>query len=107
MPYAASKAATSADVARRPAASEVAPSEAGSELQLGAGSRLVERLNIGIHTDEFDTLDTLANHVLDGVSTRTADTDHLDDRAPFASCIFFLDDFKHDSLLRKKLLNGN
>jgi hypothetical protein len=36
------------------------------------------------------------NHVLDGIATRTTDTEHLDDRA---ALFFLLDDLKHDYLL--------
>ena len=67
----------------------------------------IERLRVGIRRDELDAHHAFTNHVVNGVAAGATDTDHLDDRAPFASCIFFLDDFKHGSLLRKKLLNGN
>jgi hypothetical protein len=53
------------------------------------GNAAVERLRVGIGGDEIDAIDALADHVIDGVATGTADTDHLDHRISFAACSSF------------------
>src|SRR5690606_33548771 len=51
-----------------------------AELERGLGVDLVERLCIGIGTDELDAIHGILDHVLDGIASAAADTDHLDNR---------------------------
>ena len=51
-----------------------------AELHAPVGERLAERLGIGVGDDEFHAFQRGADHVVDGVSARTADTDDGDTR---------------------------
>ena len=44
----------------------------------------IQRLRIGVRRDELDAHHAFTNHVVNGVAAGATDTDHLDDRAPFA-----------------------
>ncbi|MNJ81483.1 hypothetical protein D3C77_803170 [compost metagenome] len=41
---------------------------------------ILQRLGIGVGTDELHALDAAAHHVVDGVTATTAHTDDFDDR---------------------------
>src|SRR5690606_14786482 len=50
-----------------------------AELQHGARFDLLQRLCIGVGTDEFHAFDVVAHHVIDRVAAATTDADDLDD----------------------------
>jgi hypothetical protein len=54
-------------------------------LQLLHGNAAAKRLRVGIGGDEVHAIDALADHVIDGVATGSADADDLDHRIPFVS----------------------
>ena len=71
-----------------------AGAETRAELQLDAGAHVLQRLGVGVGADELNALHALADHVLDGIATRAADTDDLDDGRGFR-----FNKFKHARLL--------
>jgi hypothetical protein len=73
-----------------------------SDLQRRSDARTLQRLRIGIRTDEIDALDAGIDHVRDGIAATSPDADHLYDRA-LAVCIH---QFKHSSFLRLSSLRG-
>jgi hypothetical protein len=52
----------------------------------GAGARNGERLGVSVGDDEIDALEPGVDHVVDGVTARSADTDNGDPRLQFAGC---------------------
>src|SRR5690606_540228 len=50
-----------------------------AELQHGARFDLLQRLCVGVGTDEFHAFDVVAHHVIDRVAAATTDADDLDD----------------------------
>ncbi len=52
-----------------------------AQLQQRLSPHVLERLRIGVCTDELHPLDVAVHHVVDGVATATTDSDHLDHRA--------------------------
>ena len=81
-----------------------AGAEAGlAETQFLVRNAALQRLRVRVGRQEFNAHHAFANHVIDGVATGAADADHLDHGFRIACQLFFLDDFKHGPLLRKKL----
>ena len=63
-----------------------------AQLQDSLGGHALERLSIGVGADELDAFDVALDHVIDGVTTAAANTDHLDDRAA-GGCVIY--QFEH------------
>jgi len=51
--------------------------DVAADLQRRAHARTVQRLRVGIRTNEINTLDTCIDHMSDGVTAAAADTNHF------------------------------
>jgi hypothetical protein len=51
----------------------------GADLQLHVGVRHLQRLSVGVHRNELDTLQARVDHAVHGVRAAAADADDLDD----------------------------
>ena len=60
-------------------ASAQALGDGRAELQHGTRFDFLQRLRIGVGTDEFDAFDVVANHVVHGIAATTTNADDLDD----------------------------
>jgi hypothetical protein len=51
------------------------PCQLLADLDLDVRLRRHQRLRVGVHRDEFDALEVLLDHAIDGIATATADAD--------------------------------
>ena len=68
--------------------------ELGAQLHLGGSMVLGQRLLVGVHCDEFDALQAVADHAVDGVAAAAAYADDLDRRNVFVH--FFVEHECHN-----------
>ena len=73
----------------------------GAQLHLGGSMVLGQSLLVGVHCDEFDALQAVTHHAVDGVAAAAAHADHLDRRNVFVH--FFVEHQCHNFVLHRIL----